>query len=179
MPSHPSSSRKRGRSKFIAAAAVLVLAGTMLFWPTSGRSVERQLISLSQVLSCSGRSMTPVRIQAMRNAIRSGFSPATDITIQGATNDSFSQEQLFQEIANICSRSTRLQIHLNQVAVDIARDQLSAQARADISVEYENQGRLDREHRLAIFSLRKVVQSYRIAAVKVSANIVNQPEPRP
>jgi hypothetical protein len=179
MTSDYSSTRRPGRSRYLAVAALLALAGTVLFWPTSSRRVERQITALSELLSCSGRPLAPERIQALRDAIRSDFSAATAITIENAINDSFSHERLIQEIVDVCASSTRLQIHLNQVAVDIGRDQLSAQARADINVEYEKEGRSDREHRRAIFTLHKEGQAYRIVAVEVSANIVSQPEPRP
>ena len=169
----------RGRSRYLAFAALLALAGTIPLWPTSGRRVERQITALSELLSCSGRPLAPERIQTIRDAIRSDFSATTAITIQNTINDNFSHEQLTRTIVEACTGSKRLQIHLNQVAVDIGRDQLSAQAHADINLEYEKEGRSDQDHRRAIFSLHKEGQSYRIVAVEVSANIVNQPEPRP
>jgi hypothetical protein len=179
MTSDYSSTRSSGRSRYIAVAAILALAGAIPLWPTTSRRVERQITALSELLSCSGRPLGTDRIQALRDAIRANFSATTAMTIQSDINDSFSQERLVQAIVEACTSLTQLQIHLNQVAVDIGRDQLSAQARADVSIEYESRGRSDREHRRANFSLRKEGQSYRITAVEVSADIVNQPEPRP
>lgn len=168
-------SNRRMPSWLMVVAACIAVVNIIRLWPTDSRRVESLLYSLADRASCKGSE--PARDIAAQNA-QLLFRNPTTLRVEGLADDTYSLEQLVSEWLMVCSFE-RLALKFSQIDVTLWDHGAKAQARADLSVEIQNGGRTDHERRLASFTLVKLPSGYRISAVQISANIVNQPEPRP
>jgi hypothetical protein len=164
---------------FSAAIALICLAIGLLVWPNNRRRVQRQLEALAEVASCPGQPKAASRNDVIREAVFANFAESAVVDVQDVVNSSFDRDQLIQQLHDICGALTQLHLQLNQVSVDIAPNEATAQAQADVVVQYEAENRHYAERRRVDITLRRERQAYRITAVRISASIVNQPEPRP
>ena len=170
---------RRGRLTLMAIGLVICSVIVLLAWPSNSRRIQRQLETLAERTSCSGQPQADSRSELIREVVFDNFAEAAAVDVQGAVNANFDREQLVQHLTDVCEWSRQLHVHLNQVSVDISPGEVTAQARADVLVQYESESRHYSERRQADISLRRERQAYKITAIHVSASIVNQPEPRP
>lgn len=172
--------RQRHVRLTVSATCLAFLVAIGLFWPTESRRVKTLLTSVSEALACDG-PITATQAQSILRRLEADFSEMTTVAISGseAINGSFSADELVQQFTELCAQARRFHVDLTQVSVDILGGGETAQARADVSVEYVLLGRTEREHRLARFTIRREGRAYRIVTADISPRVINQPEPRP
>ena len=150
-----------------------------LYWPTESRRIEWQLSSLARAASHDGPFLQSDWLQRLDAIIRTNFSAATSITIEGVANQTVSRDQIIQGLVEVAREATRLQLDFEHVLVNFSQDHQGAQVTADAIIERTTPERTDRERRHVSFALHREADMYRIIGVEGSAKIVNQPEPRP
>jgi molybdenum cofactor biosynthesis enzyme MoaA len=158
----------------------IFVGAVFLFWPSKVRRIEHRLSTLAAAVSHEGPAVTSDWLKTLQEQIQTNCSTSTtEVTIDSVVNEALSQEQIVQGVAQLAANSVALRVRFEHLSVELTPNQERAQVSADAIVEMVTQNRADREKRHVTFSLQQRSGEFRIVAVEASANIVNQPEPRP
>lgn len=179
---HYSPARQRRARFFVASMVfgVVLLSIAAVIWPTKTRQARRLLTSVAESMSCEG-PITQGQAVELRRVLQARFADLTAVQIMGpeALDGTFSRDQLFENFVHCCAATTRFRLGLTQISVDATDGGGRAQARADLDIEYQLEGRTQYEHRPGLFSLRWTPSGFRLTSMQVLPRVVNQPEPRP
>lgn len=180
MRKHYHSSRRRAGSVVLWGLLAILVGVTLLFWPSKRRCIEGQVIAMANAISHEGATVNQDWLQGLEAAIRTNCSRTTTaVTIEGVVNEPFAQDQIIEALAALAASSTRVIVKLEQLSTDLSGQPERAHVIADATVEIAHDHRVDRERRHVSFSLQQDAGKLRLVSVDASANIVNQPEPRP
>lgn len=180
MQKHYHSSRRRAGSVALWGLLAILVAVTLLFWPSKRRRIEGQVLAMANAISHEGASVSQDWLRGLGAVIRANCSQTTTtVTIEGVVNEPYTQDQIIEAVATLVASSTRLSVKLEHISVNLSGQPERASVNADATVEIEHDDRVDRERRHVSFSLLQDAGTFRLVSVEASEPIVNQPEPRP
>ena len=180
MPKPYHSFHKRAGSALKWGLSAISIAIVVSVWPNPRRQIERQIVGMADAVSHHGTIVDRDWLAGLsRNIHENCSNGSTAVTIEGHVNEALSQEKIIEGVAQIAADSTEFIVKFEHITVDLLGESKRAQVSADAIVEWTREHRAERERRHVIFSLQQDDRRYRVIAIEASANIVNQPEPRP